>query len=128
MTMISKNLEDKIKELVIPNELLKPKRRTKGQSKSFRQWINRLIQQDKLQELYLSKQWYRLSEEVISAYDNHCVMCDKKFNSNELHVINLSDISIYPASALQPVVMDPITLKYKANIIPLCSECYEKIK
>ena len=116
------------KELEIPNELLKPRRRTKGQSKSIRQWINRLIQQDKVQELYLSKQWHRLSEEVISAYDNHCVMCDKKFDSNELHVINLLDISIYPATALQPVVMDPITLKYKANIIPLCNECYEKIK
>lgn len=112
-------------ELIIPRELLKFKR---VQSKSIRQWINRLVQQDKVQDLYNSKQWYEVSNKVIRAYDNHCVICDNKSNSNELNVINLSDIYIYPMNALQPVVMDPITLKDKANIIPLCNKCYKKIK
>lgn len=127
--MINKDIEDKIsKELVIPKELLKHKRRTKEQSRSIRQWINRLVQEDKIQELYNSRQWYKVRAEVLRAYDNHCVMCDKKFKSNELNVINLSDTTIYPMNIFKPVLIDPNTFKARVNIIPICNECYKKIK
>lgn len=127
--MINKKLEDKInKELIIPSELLKYRRRTKGQSRSVRQWINRLVQEDKVQELYNSRQWHKVRAEVLRAYENHCVMCDKKFKSNELNVINLSDITIYPMNIFKPVLIDPNTFKARVNIIPICSECYKKIK
>lgn len=120
--------DKQLDQLIIPRELLKYRVKNKSKYKSIKQWINRLVQQDKVQDLYNSKQWYEISNKVIRAYDNHCVVCDNKFNRNELNVINLSDIYIYPMNALQAVVMDPITLKDKANIIPLCNKCLKNFK
>lgn len=103
-------------DINIPAELLKYERRMKGQYRGIRQWIDRLVREDKI------------SKAILKAYDNHCVICDKKFNSHELNVINLSDITIYPMNAFKPVLIDLNTFKARANIIPICSECYKKIK
>ena len=113
-------------EINIPSELLKYERRMKGQYRGIRQWIDRLVREDKMQEIYNSNQWDKMSKAILKAYDNHCVICDKKFNSHELNVINLSDITIYPMNAFKPVLIDLNTFKARANIIPICSECYKK--
>lgn len=115
-------------EINIPAELLKYERRMKGQYRGIRQWIDRLVREDKIQEIYNSNQWDKMSKAILKAYDNHCVICDKKFNSHELNVINLSDITIYPMNAFKPVLIDLNTFKARANIIPICSECYKKSK
>ena len=113
-------------EINIPAGLLKYERRMKGQYRGIRQWIDRLAREDKIQEIYNSNQWDKMSKAILKAYDNHCVICDKKFNSHELNVINLSDITIYPMNAFKPVLIDLNTFKARANIIPICSECYKK--
>ena len=115
-------------EINIPAGLLKYERRMKGQYRGIRQWIDRLAREDKIQEIYNSNQWDKMSKAILKAYDNHCVICDKKFNSHELNVINLSDITIYPMNAFKPVLIDLNTFKARANIIPICSECYKKSK
>ena len=56
-------------EINIPSELLKYERRMKGQYRGIRQWINRLVREDKIQEIYNSNQWDKMSKTILIVWE-----------------------------------------------------------
>ena len=56
-------------EINIPAELLKYERRIKGQYRGIRQWIDRLVREDKIQEIYNSNQWDKMSKTILIVWE-----------------------------------------------------------
>lgn len=56
-------------EMNIPAELLKYERRIKGQYRGIRQWIDRLVREDKIQEIYNSNQWDKMSKTILIVWE-----------------------------------------------------------
>ena len=127
--MINKNLEDKInKELVIPRFEID---RT---NKDFIKQVKRWIRVDKQVYFYHNSKWLKLRQKLLQAYHNECVLCklsgkttthSKVDKGLECH--HMYELELYPEYCLSPTVIDIMTGKKVANIIPLCIDHHLQI-
>ncbi len=121
--MIDKDLGNKIN-----NELVIPKIDYEIQSKELTKWIQKLIEEGKLIYFYQSAKWKAVRRKVLEAYNNECVLCKMNGkittttnNGKSLQVHHMREIELYPMYGLQPIIIDILTGKEVANLIPLCN-------
>ena len=121
--MINKKLEDKINE-----ELEIPKIYYDRPNKDFINQVKRWIEEDKQIYFYHNSKWLKLRQEVLHAYHNECVLCkmdgkitNKSKSNRSLECHHMYELELYPEYCLSPIIIDPITGKKIANIIPLCT-------
>lgn len=88
-------------------------------------WITKLINEDRLHEFYVSKQWRKLRKEVLEEQKHECQDCKKKgFYTEGNHVHHEQYVRNHPRLALSKTY----TFKgeEKLNLIVLCHDCHEK--
>lgn len=126
--MINKELADKInKELVIPDF------ETETLNKDFIKQVKKWIEEDKQIYFYHNSKWLKLRQEILRTYHNECVLCkllngkitthDNRLKNGEyrgLQIHHMKEIELYPEYCLSPTVIDIMTGKKVANLIPLC--------
>ena len=89
-------------EINIPAGLLKYERRMKGQYRGIRQWIDRLVREDKIQEIYNSNQWDKMSKVILKAYDGGYTEKDAILALDRLQTIEITRIKKYGTMGIQP--------------------------
>ena len=102
-------------------------------------WIRELIEKDELWRFYKSKDWIRLKTSILKAAHYECAECrrqgkitrydigedgQKKLVSTVHHVCHVKD---HPELALSRTYRDLETREEKANLIPVCKACHNKL-
>ena len=96
-------------------------------SQELSEWINRLIEENKLYKFYLSKHWKKLKEEVLNEQHHECQECLKKgilTHTNTVHHINF--VKTRPDLALSKTYID-LKGQTKPQLIAVCEECHNKL-
>ena len=91
------------------------------------QWINKLIEEDKLWKFYKSKQWIQLKTEVLEEHHNECYICrqqGKITRADTVHHVNY--VREKPQLALSKYYIDNNGNK-QLNLIPICKACHNKV-
>ena len=91
------------------------------------QWINKLIEEDKLWKFYKSKQWIQLKTEVLEEHHHECYICrqqGKITRANTVHHVNY--VREKPQLALSKYYIDNNGNK-QLNLIPICKACHNKV-
>lgn len=89
------------------------------------QWINTLIDSDKLYRFYKSKEWRALKEEVMRECHNECLYCKRDGIISQAETVHhVQYVKKHPEFALSKYY----TYKGKqySNLIPLCHDCHDK--
>lgn len=87
-------------------------------------WISRLIEEDRLEEFYSSKEWRKLRKEVLAEHKNECQDCkDKGYYTKADTVHHNQFVRKHPRLALSKVYT--FQGKEYKNLIPLCHDCHE---
>lgn len=91
------------------------------------QWINKLIEEDKLWKFYKSKQWIQLRTEVLEEHHNECYICrqqGKITRADTVHHVNY--VREKPQLALSKYYIDNNGNK-QLNLIPICKACHNHL-
>ena len=90
------------------------------------QWITKLIQEDRLHDFYISKEWRKLRKDVIEEAKGECQICKCRglyAPANTVHHVQY--VRKHPRYALSKTY----TFKgeVKQNLIALCNACHEEV-
>lgn len=89
-------------------------------------WISKLIEEDRLEKFYNSKEWRKLRREVLTEHKNECQMCKAKgFYKRANTVHHVQYVRKHPRYALSKTYV--FQEKEYKNLIPLCHDCHEEI-
>lgn len=89
-------------------------------------WITKLIEQDKVHEFYVSKEWRRLRKEVLADNHNECEMCKARgMYTKANHVHHVQYVRKHPRYALSKTYT--FQGKEYKNLMALCHNCHEEI-
>lgn len=88
-------------------------------------WIRQLIAEDRLYKFYKSKQWRKLSAEVMKENNYECQQCKQRgLHERARSVHHVQWVQKHPRLALSR------TYEYNGvtyqNLIPLCEDCHNK--
>lgn len=93
--------------------------------KELRQWIEKLIEENKLYKFYKSKPWIEKKEKVLKEFHNECMWCKEKgkiSKAEEVHHVQY--VKKHPELALDEFYT--YQGKQYRNLIPLCHDCHDK--
>ena len=89
-------------------------------------WIVMLIQEDRLHDFYVSKEWRRLRKEVLEEYKHECQECKRKgFYKRANHVHHVQYVRKHPRYALSKTYEFQGVIRL--NLIPVCHDCHERL-
>lgn len=89
-------------------------------------WISKLIEEDKLDVFYSSKEWRRLRKEILIAHKGECQRCKEKgFYTKANTVHHVQYVRRHPRYALSRIYT--FQGKEYKNLIPLCHDCHEEV-
>lgn len=89
------------------------------------QWIQKLIEENKLYRFYKSKEWIELKEQILKEAHYECEWCKMKGKiSKAVTVHHVQFVKKHPELALSRYYTYKGIL-YK-NLIPLCHDCHDK--
>lgn len=89
-------------------------------------WISKLIEEDRLEEFYNSKEWRHLRIEVLIEYKYECQRCKAKgFYTKATTVHHVQYVRKHPRYALSKIYVFKGVVYI--NLIPLCHNCHEEI-
>lgn len=87
-------------------------------------WVSKLIEEDRLEEFYNSKEWRRLRKEVLVEYKHECQDCKDKGYYNKANTVHHNQfVRKHPRFALSKTYT--FQGKVYINLIPLCHNCHE---
>ncbi|MDD3185977.1 MAG: HNH endonuclease [Anaerostipes sp.] len=91
-----------------------------------REWILRLLRENKLYQFYKNKVWLSLREEVLKENHYECDMCKKEGKiTRAVTVHHVQYVKKHPELALSR------TYSYQGktyiNLIPLCHDCHDRV-
>lgn len=92
--------------------------------KPLAKWIRELIQDDKVQLFYQTKEWKELRQEVL--FENHyeCQHCKAKGKYTRADCVHhVNEVKVRPDLALSKYYTDHEGNEHK-QLIPLCNECH----
>lgn len=89
-------------------------------------WITKLIQQDRLHEFYVSKEWRKLRREVLAENHYECEVCKARgLYTRANHVHHVQYVRKHPRYALSKTYI--FQCKEYKNLMALCHNCHEEI-
>ena len=88
-------------------------------------YIQRLIEEDRIEEFYCSSDWRELREEVKNFFHYECQECLKRgvITTDELCVHHVNEVRDRPDLALSRYYVDHKGQR-QYNLIPLCKTCH----
>jgi len=88
-------------------------------------WIRQLIDENRLHEFYVSKEWRRLRAKILKKYKKDgCFDCKAKgYYTKANHVHHVQYVRNHPELALSETYI--YQGKEYQNLIPLCHDCHE---
>lgn len=93
--------------------------------KELRQWIEKLIEENKLYKFYKSRLWIEKKEKVLKEFHNECMWCKERgkiSKAEEVH--HMQYVKKYPELALEEFYT--YQGKLYRNLIPLCHDCHDR--
>lgn len=91
----------------------------------LKQWIETLIEEDKLYQFYKSKLWKEKKKKVLAEFHNECAWCREKgkiTRAEEVHHVQF--VRKHPELALNEFY-EYHGQQYR-NLVPLCHDCHDK--
>lgn len=89
-------------------------------------WIQKLIDQDRLHDFYVSKEWLKLRAEVLADDKNECQQCKSRgFYKKANTVHHRQYVRKHPRLALSKFYL--FQGKEVRNLISLCHDCHEEV-
>ncbi|MGN1156190.1 MAG: HNH endonuclease [Agathobacter sp.] len=93
--------------------------------KELKQWITRLIQENKIYKFYKSKEWIKLRNEILFESHYECAKCKARGKiSKAVTVHHVQHVRKYPELALSKTYI--FKGKEYKNLIPLCHDCHDE--
>lgn len=96
--------------------------------KEVGQWVQQLIDEDRLHEFYVSAAWLNLRDKVLAEYKRECQNCKRRGKYVKAiivhHVKHLRD---FPELALSKTYIDE-NGKEQMQLKPVCRECHEYVE
>lgn len=91
----------------------------------LKQWIEQLMQEDKLYRFYKSKEWQKKKDKVLKEFHNECAWCKEKGRiSLATQVHHIQYVKTHPELALDEYYIHK-GKRYR-NLVPLCHDCHDK--
>lgn len=90
----------------------------------LKQWIEKLIEENKLYRFYKSKHWKKKKEEILEEFHNECAWCKEKGKiaiAEEVHHVQF--VKTHPELALSEFYV--YQGKRYRNLVPLCHDCHD---
>lgn len=89
-------------------------------------WVSKLIEENRLEKFYNSKEWRKLRKEVLAEYKGECQRCKKRgFYTKANTVHHVQYVKKHPRFALSKTYT--FQGKVYQNLIPLCHDCHEEV-
>lgn len=93
----------------------------------LKDYINKLIINDRLYQFYKSEEWIYLKDNVLHANHNECVHCRERHIITQADVVHhVNEVRKVPELALSFFYIDRQGRRC-INLIPLCNACHEKV-